>query len=366
MRAFVAALACLTLSGCPLDDDPLGGDTDAGLPAAGPWTLRPHPCPARTSEALFPAADGTIYVGCGTGADGKGLWRTTNEGVTWAPIGGFEAWRVNDIDPAPDGGLYLACIHTTSRDVVVHRAPDGTITPLHTRTVQVNESFHVGHFARTDAGEAIAESLTGGALVYRAQDGVLFRGRDIWSSDGLGHQILGLTTDGERFYAVGSTIAEPPTVFLPPIGADRSDSLFTPVRPLGEAISGELWALAVDGERLVAVGVDQDADRGLVLVGRTDAFNAEAWAAPDVAGQVSGASWFRGVCLRGDRIVAVGERQPWRRGGGLVFESTDGGDTWTNIAPDADAPAWHRCAILDDGRLLVAGADGAFAIHSGP
>ncbi|MCB9525345.1 MAG: hypothetical protein H6702_18495 [Myxococcales bacterium] len=355
----------LSLAGCPLTDDtetPGGGLTDGGLPVTG-WALRPHPCPGRTTEALHAGEDGQIYVGCGTGAEGTGLWRTENLGVTWAPVPGLEDWRVNDVDPAPDGGLFVAGIHTTSRAVVTHLGADGRLSTVYERGVVVSSSFHVGHFGRLASGVALAESLTGTPVVHRDRDDVLFQPLDVWSSDAVSHQILAMVEDDEAFYAVGSTITEPPLIFLPTGSGQTGVPLFTPVAPLPQ-VQGELWGLAVDGGRLLAVGVDQDADRGVVLVGPTDGFNPQAWAAPDVAALVEGSSWFRGACMRGDHLVVLGESQPWRRGGGLVFESFDGGETWTPAAPESEAQAWHRCEIRPDGTLILAGVNGSFAVRA--
>lgn len=355
MRRWCMLALTATLSGCPLTDE--GPETSGDAGPSAPGDVQPHPCLAHRTDALR-VTGRTVYVGCGTGGDGRGLWRSTDAGRTWAAVEGFEAWRVNDVHPAPDGGLYVAGIDTESRTTVIHRHPDGGLSPIYTRTDQVDGSFHVGHFARTDAGEAIAESLTGAALVHRDSDSADWRATDRWASDGAAYQLLALISDGERFYGAGSTITQPPTVFLP---AREGDALFTPVAPLPPAVEGELWHLAEDGGRLLAVGVDQGADRGLVLVGRTDAYAAADWASPPVADAVAGNSWFRGACLRGDHLVVVGERQPIRRGGGLAFESTDAGATWAPVAGLPQASAWHRCALTADGHLVIAGADGAFA-----
>ena len=83
----------------------------------------------------------------------------------------------------------------------------------------------------------------------------------------------------------------------------------------------------------------------------------------DVTPLIEGKSWLRGACAAGSDRVAVGERQPLGRGTGRVLRSADAGATWFDDSPAADAGSWSRCVITDDGRLVVAGADGGFAIR---
>jgi hypothetical protein len=358
-------LGLLTLTGCPLDStEPLigdggvadGGVADGGVQQEAGWRNAPNTCGGHTTEALLATGASTFYVGCGTGAVGRGVWRTTDAGDTWAIMPGTETWRINDIEASGDG-LIIAGIDTESRVAVGHLL-DGVVTPIWTRGNQVGWSFQVGSYAQTDAGAAIAESLTGGDLVYRANAEADWESQDRWATDDAPHQMLMVDTDGVQFFGVGSTITEPPTVFIP------ADVHFNPVRPFAEGVTGELWGLAHDGGRILVAGVDQGADTGLAALGAIDAHTPADWRVLPLAEQVEGSSWFRGACMRGDSMVVVGERQPLRRDNALAFRSDDAGQTWRQLTPPDAPTAWHRCALLADGRLALAGANGAFAIHT--
>ncbi len=350
----------MSLSGCPREDGTAAPTTvDAGAPATG-WVVRAHPCQGGRTDALLYVGGDTFYVGCGSGAEGRGLWRSDDAGSTWGAVEGFGTWRVSDLSRAPAGDLFVAGIDTASRVAVARYAPeDGAVDTIWMRTDQVDESFHVGHFARLADGRAVAESLTGGGLVARAADDAPWAPVRPWSSDGVGHQILDLAASEDAFFAVGSTIIEPPTIFVP---ATSEAALFDPVRPL-EDVRGELWALALTDDGLLAVGVDQDADRALLLQSGPEPGDAAGWRAVDVTPLIEGKSWLRGACAAGSDRVAVGERQPLGRGTGRVLRSADAGATWFDDSPAADAGSWSRCVITDDGRLVVAGADGGFAIR---
>ena len=68
------------------------------------------------------------------------------------------------------------------------------------------------------------------------------------------------------------------------------------------------------------------------------------------------ATWARGVCMRNDRVVVVGERQPLGSGSGRVLISNDGGDSFADITPAGIAASVSRCVIEPDGTVVVAGA----------
>ncbi len=366
------ALLALLLLGCDLsglassleDDEPEAGVTADGSvgEAFHGWVRYDHPCLAGRTDALHHAGGDTFYVGCGTGAEGRGLWVTDDGGARWREVDGLGTWRVSDIDAGPDGRLFVAGIDTESRDAVALVEPaTGAVEPVFTRGQRVDTSFHVGHFARLPSGEAVAESLTGGGLVHRASDEAEWTPLSPWSSDGMGHQILDLEAGADGFYAVGSTISEPPTVFVPEPG---DGALFRPVLPLGERIHGELWGIGRGANTWVAVGVDQRGDEALLLVAAdAEAGEAEGWQRASLDHIFDGSSWLRGACGRGADLIAVGERQPLRRGTGVVLRSTDGGANWLEITPEGSPESWSRCVLTDDGRLAVAGADGGFAIH---
>jgi hypothetical protein len=71
-------------------------------------------------------------------------------------------------------------------------------------------------------------------------------------------------------------------------------------------------------------------------------------------------TWIRGVCRSGDTMVAVGEYS--RKGTGLVIRTDDGGATWTDLTP-GELPPVSKCALLDDGDLVITGGEGLFATY---
>jgi photosystem II stability/assembly factor-like uncharacterized protein len=364
-------LCALGPLGCPPPEDAID-DSDGGVGGAGggggaggsnpdaTWLRGDHPCGGGRTDALLHTEADTFYVGCGTGATGKGLWRTDDAGQTWAAEVGFELWRVNDLDLEGDT-IVVAGTDTTSNLGIVRFSPggDGTLTEVWRRGTVVDESFQVGHYASLPDGRAMAESLTGGGLVFRDAENQAFRGIYPFSSDGQGRQILSLTTADDGFWGVGSTIAEPPTIFAP---SPEGDLPLIPILPLGEDISGELWGVANAGERLVAVGVDQDADAPILLVGEGDTHSAEGWRRVDLSDLMPAPSWLRGACGAGQTLVVVGEKQPLRAGTGRVLRSDDGGASWRDVSPDDGPESWSVCTLDAAGRLVVAGADGGFAV----
>ncbi|MEM6931331.1 MAG: hypothetical protein AAF602_30655, partial [Myxococcota bacterium] len=124
---------------------------------------------------------------------------------------------------------------------------------------------------------------------------------------------------------------------------------------------GEMWGVAASADRVVAVGVDQTNDRGMIFVSGDDPYDAAQYVQTEVDGG-GGSTWARGVCMEGDRVVVVGELQPLGRGA-FVWSSTDGGATFEDITPDSDVDTWSKCALGPDG-LVVAGA-GAVATLAG-
>lgn len=87
--------------------------SQTGQAIDGNWTYRSHPCLASQTNALHRDEDGALWVGCGSGQAGRGLWRRDDQGQSWkipetqvADI--IEFFRVFDISRGHDGGLYLS------------------------------------------------------------------------------------------------------------------------------------------------------------------------------------------------------------------------------------------------------------------
>lgn len=333
------------------------------------WKSYTHPCVENRTDAFWWDDDKTAWVGCGTGANGRGLWLSRDGGQSWGAVKGyFDTWRVNDIRRSVDGLLYVAGLDTASRDAVVSvdtKASPFSIKNVFTRTNQVDLSFQVQHFVRDSQGRGFGDSLTGYGSIYRASDTAAWQGlHTAWADDKASYQIMSMTMFNDKIYASGSTISQPPYVFLPSKQATQPYHL-TPVR-LSTRFTGEMWGIAVlDAQRVVAAGVDQDRDVGMIYTSKTNPYDPNDYMEFNVSGIISDKStWMRGVCASGNTIVAVGEKQPLASGTGIVLLSNDAGKTFTNITdPKIVANSVSRCKILDNGDIAVTGAGGYVGIY---
>ena len=349
----------------------------------GGWTLLSHPCVGNRTDALYCSDASTCLVGCGTTTNGRGLYGTRDGGLTWAkprtqPEGFFDSSRVNDISRSADGKAYIAGEHSNGFGVV-SMDREGNIGEVFRKGTTVDFSFTVGSFRRAESGRAIAESLTGSGIVYRAMDdsdprGSWESGYGFWQEQfPRGVQILKLAEHDGRFYGAGSTIAEPPKVFLPA----WDDTFGFDILELVEAGSlsaynGEMWDIDVNDEGILLGGVNQTAGRGMVYVhtfadGKSPNDRAN-WTSFSLSRLFEDkATWIQGVC-RGAKgtLYAVGRES--REGWGIVIRSKDGGQTWEDISPYAagasksSIKAAYRCQATAEG-VLVAGEAGLFAVY---
>ncbi|MCB9629415.1 MAG: hypothetical protein H6725_18775 [Sandaracinaceae bacterium] len=382
--------SALLYAGCGEEDPaPNDGGTDNGTGmdgsvvdqgTGGPtWTVRTHPCPGiNRTDAFHVDTDGTMWLGCGSGADGNGLFRSADGGMTWAipatnPTNVLTSFRVHAVHRGYGGLIYVAGRGTGGSMVL---SLDTSTTPFTATAVltagtSVDTSFTASPFVTTGGGAAFADSFNGHGALYRPDDtvadgGALWTDAQDWESDGgTSHQILDLVALGERFVGCGSTIAEAPFVFLPSPEVDAEMWEMTPialVSGLG-AYTGEMWGVAADSSRVVVVGVDQTNHIGKIFVSGTDRYLATDYTQHDIDPLLSNVSasdstWARGVCMASNRVVVVGEVQPLGAGdnSGFVLESTDGGVTFTDITPSGSPDTWSKCTIDAGGRILVAGA----------
>ncbi|MFN3197164.1 MAG: hypothetical protein ACE366_01930 [Bradymonadia bacterium] len=403
MRITTALLCTLPLLGCDLletDDADAGASGEGGATGggggsgglspgpAGEWVITPtHPCPGRVTHALHCEDDGTCWVGCGTGAEGRGLFTTTDQGDTWSavesdPAGFFEGSRVTDVTRSADGLLYVAGEHDNDLRVVSLNDA-GEIGEVFRRGATTDFSFTPGSFRRNADGRAIAESLTGTDLVYRDGDGEdpdpnssWQSGRGFWSDTvPNGVQILDLQLHDDAFYAVGSTIAQPPMVFLPSWDDTFGFDIVQLANEGPGAFTGELWGVAADDAGVVAGGVNQSRDVGVIFTlsfgEGLEPTDPASWQMTDLSeafadspAWTDASTWVEGVCKGPGVIYAVGRES--RRNFGFVIQSTDGGATWADVSVYGDdasrtaMPPLDRCVVVD-GTVYLAGNDGFFA-----
>lgn len=359
-----------------------GGDGTGGEAPAG-WTIKHHGCPgASRTDALLVEED-AIWVGCGTTALGYGLWGSHDGGDTWeetttSPSNEMAQFRVSSILRGDDGLLYVAGFDANDSDMILALDTSAGL-PADVSTVlvsgnQVGTSFHVGSFALLSEDRIWAESLTGVGSLFRedADDGTV--GTDwtdtyYWANEGEppGYQMSDIVTLGDDIYGCGATIAQPPYLFLPPRGAGQEPYELEVIEMPNAGWTGEMWGVAASEDRVVVVGVDQDDDVGKIYVSGEDRYEPSDYTEIDltsIVGDGDLGTWARGVCMRGDRVVVVGERQPLSTHTGLVLLSDDGGETFTNITPMDDVgETVSKCTITEDGLVVVAGADNLVGIY---
>lgn len=338
VRAWVAAMGAVGMLGC---EDGVGQPSGA-----------PHPCVGHRTDTVWD--DGSdVWVGCGSTTEGTGLYRSTDGGRTWSAVDGFDGMRVSQVVRAGDG-LFAAGQDGSNGDRVVGIDGGARGDTVFASSGQLWNSFHVGTYVRTPEGLEIAESLTGAGIAVR--DGGEWSDGSGWWPGETSYQILDAAVSDARVVAVGSTIVEPPTVFVQGPGPGFTA---TPVELATHR--GELWSVDADGRALAAGGVDQDADVGTIFTTDGDPSDPSAWIATrldtlDCPGCADDATWVRAVCRSGDRVIAAGELTV--RSDGLLLESLDGGLTWSDRTPDG-APSLTACHLTAD-RLVVAGAQGWF------
>lgn len=352
-------------------------------PSGSKWTLYAHPCAGNRTDALYCDDDQTCYVGCGTTTEGRGLFVTTDGGESWGkpvtePEGFLDGSRVNDVSRSADGLLYVAGEHGNSFGVV-SLSDDGKVEGVFKRGTKVDYSFPVGSFRRNADGRAIAESNTGNGIVFRESDDAdplesWQTGYGFWKDQvPAGVQILQLDEHNGEFYGAGSTISQPPMVFLPAWDDTLDFDIVTLIdtEALG-AFSGEMWGIDVNDDGIAVGGVNQSAGRGMVYTFDSSEGKApndrENWASFSLSKIFpNNATWIQGVC-RGDGglIYAVGRES--KEGWGLVIRSTDNGQSWEDITPFADGASKssleeaYRCRVTEGG-VIVAGAGGMFAVY---
>lgn len=353
--------------------DPTGEDAGGDPLPDETWTFHAHPCAGNRTDTLWIDADGTAFVGCGSTTTGEqGFYVSTDSGESWTkpttnPAGFFDTWRVQDISRSSDGLLYVAGTASASRRVVsvdTSAEPWDVALVLEARPT-VGWSFTVGSFRRNDAGFAIAESLTGTDILFRPSDDAEWMDGSAWDDDHGGLQILQLVEHDGRFFGSGSTISNPPYLFISnPPGEEFGFRAVQLATGLGE-YNGEMWGLAVDDSGIVLGGVNQDRNVGMIYALEHGSNEVRVM---DVSTfHPDDTTWIRGVCRRGDVLFAVGELSS--KSEGLAFASDDNGSTWREVTPFVDdesaLPPVHRCYVAEDGAVSVAGADGMFAIYRG-
>jgi len=348
-----------------------GATTGQGGAAPAGWTHLSHPCVGNRTDALL-VEDQLVWVGCGSTTVGFGLHLSEDGGRTWsepttAPAGALDEFRVLDVSRGNDGQLYVAGTAPGGKMVM---SLETSASPMAATEVlnagpTVDESFIAGTFRRRADGSALAESLNGNGMLYRASDAVGPNGfQDGWQNarsfangGSESFQLLDMETHAGSFYGCGSTIADTPKLFVPEAGAQ--EPFHMTVIEL-DTYDGEMWSLdiAPDGQVIVG-GVDQNRNVGMVYLGDPSVPSFDVFDLSTVLPESS--TWVRGVCTNGTRAVVVGEFS--QTSDPLLFTSTDGGTTWEELTPDAATAALSECIVFADGSFAVTGGDGYLGFY---
>ncbi len=349
-------------------DDALGGT----------WSTFSHICPGgNRTDALHRDPNGTLWVGCGTAAEGYGLFRSADGGASWqaavvSPANRLDQFRVSSISRGHDGALYVAGDNSAPSNLEMVVRVDTASTPyaVTPTLVGINQNgrvFHVGTYRELADGRAIAEALNGTNVLYRPLP-TTGTSAGSWVRDLGTVQILDMVAANDAFYGAGSRIVEPPRVFLPPRTPGNAPWQFETVElQPANGWEGELWGIAVNARRVVAVGIDQDSNVGKIFVSSGDPYLAANYAEFSISALTGDTiTWGRGACMRGNRIVVVGERQPLSSATGRVLISDNGGVSFSVITPAGVSGTVSKCVIEPDGTVVVTGSGGFVGVRQDP
>lgn len=340
------------------------------------WESSSHPCFGNRTDAMwFDDADNG-YVSCGSTTEGKGLYETTDAGQSWSmvtdPYNILEETRISSIQRAQDGHLYVA--GTGPNGVrVLYIDGGGTLQEFYSRPesgAQSWQTFHVGTFRKANDGRSVSESLTGSDVIYWAASDLsnYTSGYGWWNNtsvDGSGAQILDLETYDGKFFAVGSTISQPPYFFYEEQNGMGAEFGLQAVKlspgGLGD-FDGEVNDIAIDSQgNMILSGVNQTLGIGTIWYNNGSYDDSGSWNFVDIVTLIpesnDNATRFYGGCREGNLIVAVGDYS--QRSSALMIYSEDNGNTWTSFEPEADPLS--KCQIVNS-KVYITGASGLFAI----
>jgi len=337
--------------------------------ASNSWVTASVNCNASQQHALHRDEDGTLWVGCGTGASGFGVHRSVDGGFTWSvpttnPPDLISSFRVHDIKRGHDGALYLA--GTVSQAGPQHRVirlDTATSQPYPAEATMIGASVvglndTIGHYAELPGGEAMTASQTGFTKLYRPSPAVGNSASDWTRIDGV-EPFTQLLAHQGGFYASGSRINVSPRVFLPPQAAGPQPWQLVELI-LDASYVGEMWGIAVNAQRVVTVGINQTTNRGKIYVSSGNIYSAASYTVHEF--RDDGQSWAHGVCMRDDKIAVVGRRLPQ---GARVLVSSNGGQSFSDVSPPGSNALLSRCVIAPDGILTVFGAGGFIGVWDG-
>lgn len=357
-------------------------------------------CTGSRLDGLWFDDEANGFHGCGQNAsNGEGLWSTSNGGQTWSQAQTeadtwFSNMRVNHIyrDPTTDL-LYVSGIREGGNRVV-GMARNGTLSEVWNNGTTVDYSFTAGSYARNSSGVQVAESLTGSGIVVQTTASgwdATYSDTDSWGSaygwwnhasdeSGLdwstGAQVLDMVVVDDHIIGSGSTINQPPAIYLPPrtwdFAKDGDGDEDAYVEQMWEIVplttdfqdyKGECWSVDGNEDGLVIGCTNQDDDAGMVYtIGsdwKTTGYDSDNWTSTNTSSIIGGDSnWTRAVCRGQDNLVAAAGDLTSVEDGWLLV-STDGGANWTDYTDQlvevtgGAVNGLYRCQFV--GRTLFVG-----------
>lgn len=355
--------------------DTKNSDTsDDSVSNSSAWTEYAHPCVGNRTDAMWFDDANNGFVGCGSTTDGYGLYKTTDAGQTWSNVTSvnniLDSMRVNSIQRASNGNLYLG--GTGEQNVrIVYLDTSNNLQEYYLKPAtgaQSWQTYQVGTFRLDSNNRGVSESLTGSDVMYWSTGNAeAVSGYGWWNEAGVsgGAQILDMEIHNNRFYAVGSTINQPPYFYYEDSAGMGDTFSMKAIKLSGDGLSdfdGEVWDIAIDsnGDMLLA-GVNQGTDVGVLWHNIGDVTSKDNWRQYDITAIVpvesQNATRFYGACRNGDLMVAVGDYS--QQGDGIVVYSTNGGTDWNFLSPTTSPLS--KCQIFGQ-NVYVTGADGLFAV----
>lgn len=317
------------------------GDSDPDAATAAEWT-----------EALAPGGGGSIleltfagntgWMVTATSASNR-LWTTTTSGANWTEHN-VEAEAIIDVGVAADGSVWLVSDYTA--DTEIWTSDDGaTFAPAANEPTGSFEAVGL-----IDSNTAVVLSNIGSDL-YTTDDGA-----ESWALHEPGSDLAGanfLWVDGDTIVVAGGVAYE----------NDGSGANLAISRDFGNAWTFHLFqnkAHDFMGGMLEAVYLSEAGDiwaagehRQLFVVPADNPEYRQIEDIPDELGD------FRAITGRGDYLaVAADWENPAGPDGVAIYESTDGGETWS-IAFRTDCNCRASGAVAEpDGPLWIYGTGG--------
>ncbi len=341
-------------------------DPNDDMPASNTWSKLTQPCGGTKTNAMWFDDRDNGFIGCGENASGTGLFVTTDGGVTWTEELLFQNIRINDITRDSGGNLYATGTDTSGGPEAfmvdesgANRMPIGIYSASNSAFTAVGQGENI---AVTDDGQLFIDSLTGTQSAYRDVGEANFTELSTFLSGGLpSEQVSRVIAFNNRFWAVGSLINKPGTVYYPsPTPTGNYEMNKIEVQPSNQ--DGELHDIYLWSETSGLVcGFDQSQRFPLIYSLDGDPSDINNWTKINLIDSginYQGGAWKMSVV--GDVVVMVGQTFPNNHG--FVVFSADRGLTWTDISPIQDgdfaANLMTNVRLFDDSTVLAAAESG--------